>query len=101
MNQIASSLAKTARKEFGSSVIRREVSGSFVGGVYVEGDEVEHFSEAAADTDSVDCLDFACGQVGSKMRNEPVGQIEVVTRQENLCHGVAFVAIIFEGAFSP
>ena len=72
---------------------------SFVWRVYVEGDEVEHFSEAAADTIAVDCLDFACGEVGGKMGNEPVRHIEVVTRQENLCHGVAFIAIIFEGAF--
>ena len=46
--------------------------GSFVGRVLVEGDEVEHFTEAAADTDSVGCLDFAGREIGRKMCNKPL-----------------------------
>jgi len=74
-------------------------SGALVGGVFVEGDEVEHFSQSGVDAVAVDGFQFRCRQVGGGMGNHFVGYKTVVSGQEDFSHDVTFVAKVFDGAF--
>ncbi len=72
---------------------------AFVFAGAVEGEEVEGFSEAAAEAVSIGGLELCGAEVGGDVGEHAVFYEEVVAGEENLCHDVAFVAIVFEAFF--
>lgn len=69
---------------------------SFVGGGFVEGDEVEHGAHSGADAVAIGVFDFGGGEVGGDVGLHFLGYKQIVARQDDFGHDVAFVAEVFQ-----
>jgi hypothetical protein len=72
---------------------------AFVLGGRVEGDEVELFAKAAADTGAINLLDLTAGEIGGDVGEHPPGNEQIVPGEKDLGHDIAVVSIVFQTVF--
>ena len=72
---------------------------SFVGGVLVVTEKIEHFSHSGAEPVSVDGFYFCCRKIGGEVCDKSFFFEQVIACEEDFCHYIAIVAEIFGGGF--